>query len=76
MRPKEFSTGRVLEKCIALFWNSGFKATSFDKIHAATDVNRASYYNEFGSKEGLLAASLDLYFDRYIQPKCGETNRD
>ena len=69
MRPKEFHANRVLEKCISLFWNGGFKATSFDNIHAATDVNRASLYNEFVSKEGLLAASLDLYFERYIQPK-------
>ncbi|MCG8329748.1 MAG: TetR/AcrR family transcriptional regulator [Chitinophagales bacterium] len=69
MRPKEFSRNRVLEKCILLFWNNGFKSSSFGTIYNRTGVNRASLFNEFENKNGILLASLDLYFERYIRPK-------
>lgn len=72
MRPKEFSRNRVLEKCILLFWNNGFKSSSFETIYNSTGVNRASLFNEFENKNGILLASLDLYFERHISPKLKE----
>ena len=72
MRPKEFSRNRVLDKCILLFWSNGFKTSSFGDINNCTGVNRASLFNEFENKYGILLASLDLYFERYFKPKLKE----
>lgn len=64
MRYKEFNNNRVLEKCVSLFWESGFCATSISKIVDQTNVNRYSLYNEFESKEGILIGSIKLYRER------------
>ena len=66
MRPKEFSRNGVLEKCILLFWKEGFNGTGIQKIVDQTNVNRYSLYQEFGNKEGILLASLELYEKRHI----------
>lgn len=66
MRYKEFNPNLVLEKCIPQFWKIGFRGTSINDIVKLTGVNRFSLYEEFGSKEGVLLASLKLYNDRYI----------
>ena len=69
MRYKEFNANRVLEKCINLFWNKGFVASSVKDIVKDTGVNRFSLYNEFENKEGILYHTLDLYHHRYISKK-------
>lgn len=69
MRAKEFSRNRTLEKCISLFWENGFGATGVNDIVKRTGVNRFSLYEEFGNKEGLLLATLDLYIERYALPR-------
>lgn len=66
MRPKEFNRNRVLEKCIVLFWKEGYNGTGIQKIVDRTMVNRYSLYDEFGNKDGILIASLELYIDRHI----------
>ena len=66
MRPKEFSRNSVLEKCITLFWEEGYTGTGIQKVVARTGVNRYSLYEEFGNKEGILLASLELYKERYV----------
>lgn len=66
MRPKEFDRNAVLEKCIVLFWKEGYHGTGIQKIVEKTMVNRFSLYDEFGNKEGLLMASIQLYMDRHI----------
>lgn len=65
MRYKEFNPNRVLEKCIPLFWRSGFRACSISEIVEETGVNRYSLYEEFENKEGILYASMQLYKERY-----------
>lgn len=65
MRYKEFNRNRVLEKCIPLFWKNGFNACAITDIVKTTDVNRYSLYEEFGNKEGILHAALELYRERY-----------
>ncbi len=69
MRPKEFNRNSVLEKCITLFWEEGYNGTGIQKIVARTGVNRFSLYEEFGNKEGILLASLELYKERYVPLK-------
>lgn len=69
MRYKEFNRNAVLEKGIPLFWKNGFAATPISALVEITGVNRFSLYNEFENKEGILHDALDLYFERYAQPK-------
>lgn len=66
MRPKEFSRNNVLEKCLTLFWEEGYNGTGIQEIVDRTNVNRYSLYEEFGNKEGILLASLELYKKRHI----------
>lgn len=65
MRYKEFNRNTVLEKCISLFWNDSYRATSIKKIVDITGVNRFSLYAEFVDKEGILQAAVKLYLERY-----------
>lgn len=66
MRPKEFNRNSVLEKCLTLFWEEGYNGTGIQEIVKRTNVNRYSLYEEFGNKEGILIASLELYKKRHI----------
>lgn len=65
MRYKEFNRNKVLEQCIPLFWKNGFNACAISDIVKVTSVNRYSLYEEFGNKEGILHAALELYRERY-----------
>ena len=67
MRYKEFNRNSVLEKCIHLFWATGFRACAISDIVEKTGVNRFSLYEEFDNKEGILYAALELYKERYAQ---------
>lgn len=67
MRYKEFNRNNVLEKCIPLFWATGFRACAISDIVEETGVNRFSLYEEFDNKEGILYAALELYKERYAQ---------
>ena len=69
MRYKEYNRNAILEKAILLFWQKGFNGCSINEIVEATGVNRFSLYHEFGSKEGILYASLELYRERYSKNK-------
>ena len=69
MRYKEYNTNKVLEKCIPIFWEKGFRGTSIQEIVGATGVNRFSLYHEFQSKEGVLYNALKLYQERYGNKK-------
>jgi AcrR family transcriptional regulator len=55
----------ILEAAISLFARKGFSATGVREIAQQAKVNIAmiSYY--FGSKRGILEATLDLFFQRY-----------
>jgi AcrR family transcriptional regulator len=57
----------ILEAAIRLFARKGFSATGVREIAREAKVNVAmiSYY--FGSKRGILEATLDLFFQRYLE---------
>lgn len=69
MRYKEYNVNRVLEKCIQLFWENGFRGCSVNDIVEATGVNRFSLYHEFEDKNGILYNALRLYRKRYCEDK-------
>ena len=76
MRYKEYNSNRVLEKCIALFWDKGYNGCSINEIVETTGVNRFSLYHEFNNKEGILYESLNLYRDRYVHDKFSVLNSE
>lgn len=57
-RPAEFDRAQAVRTAMAVFLEKGFEATSVDDLTAALGISRASLYNAFGDKRGLLVAAL------------------
>lgn len=66
-RIKEYDRQDVVAKAAGVFYGRGFEATSMSDLVAATRLNTASMYKEFGSKEGLYEAALDQYREGHIR---------
>lgn len=49
---------RLLDAADQLFYEHGINATGVDAVIAAAQVARMTFYNHFGSKDGLIAAYL------------------
>lgn len=56
--PNESTRQRIVSAAEALFAERGFSATSLRAIASAAGVNLAAAHYHFGSKQGLLAATL------------------
>ena len=55
---------KILEAADTLFGESGFDAVSTREIAEIAGVNKALIHYHFKSKQGLLAALLDAYYER------------
>lgn len=62
-RPLEFDRCQAVEQAKALFHQKGYEATSIEDLTQALGISRASLYNTFGDKHGLLLATLDAACD-------------
>jgi AcrR family transcriptional regulator len=60
-RPREFDTGKAIDKAMLLFWRKGYEGTSISDLTEALGIARPSLYAAFGSKEQLFRAVLDRY---------------
>lgn len=60
-RPRTFDVDEVLDAALELFWRDGYGSTSTRDLEGALGVSQSSLYHAFGSKAGLLAATLDRY---------------
>jgi len=58
-RPLEFDRCQAIQKAREVFHRSGYEAASIDDLTHAIGISRASLYNTFGDKHGLLIATLD-----------------
>lgn len=64
-RPRTYDRDAVLNRATELFWDKGYEATSMQDLVEATGLNRHSMYREFKNKDGLFAAAIGRYEDRY-----------
>jgi TetR/AcrR family transcriptional regulator, transcriptional repressor for nem operon len=60
-RPTEFDRDTVLNRAEAVFWEHGYEGTSIEELTNRAGIGRASLYNAFGDKRGLLAAVVERY---------------
>ena len=67
-RPKSATRQTMLERALAHFWFNGFASSSMDDLVSATGASRHAIYAEFGSKDGLFGAVLNLYVDTIVTP--------
>lgn len=63
---KPSARDRLLESANELFYGEGVQTVGIDRVIEHAGVAKASLYNTFGSKEGLICAYLEL---RYIRMK-------
>ena len=57
----------IVDAAVAEFRQSGFAATSMDKIAASAGVSKRTVYNHFPSKEALFAQILEQLWERSIE---------
>lgn len=60
-RPVAFDYDTALEKAMHAFWEHGYEGTSMATLMAAMDMNKASIYAAYGSKEALFQKALESY---------------
>lgn len=57
-RPCEFDRSDAVAAAMKVFLSKGYEATSIDDLTSALGISRASLYNSFGDKRGLLMAAF------------------
>jgi TetR/AcrR family transcriptional repressor of nem operon len=65
-RPREFDVDRVLHQSMEVFWNKGFKATSYEDLTRTTGVKKQSFYCAFNDKRTLFLKALVHYREQSI----------
>ena len=60
-RPRQFEIDDVLSRTLSLFWRKGYRNTTTRDLEGELGITQSSLYNAFGSKAGLLDATLDRY---------------
>ena len=61
-RPSSFDRKAAIETAMQEIWRNGYEASSVKTISESLGINRSSYYNAFGSREGLFKEVLAAYF--------------
>lgn len=54
----------IIESAIKLFAQKGFSSTSIQEIASSSGISKGAFYLHFKSKEALLLAILQYYFDK------------
>ncbi|WP_411078887.1 TetR/AcrR family transcriptional regulator [Streptomyces sp. cmx-18-6] len=60
-RPRAFDRTAALRCAMETFWEYGYEGTKLTDLTAAMNINSASLYNAFGSKERLFREAVALY---------------
>ncbi|MBA3426084.1 MAG: TetR/AcrR family transcriptional regulator [Rubrobacteraceae bacterium] len=64
-RPKVPAADRILRAASEMFYREGIRAVGVDAIAAKADVTKKSLYDNFGSKDALIAAYLRARDERW-----------
>jgi TetR/AcrR family transcriptional regulator, transcriptional repressor for nem operon len=77
-RPRGYARDAVLAAAKDVFWENGYEGTVLSELEERTGLNRSSLYLEFGSKQELFSAALDLYYGEVVDPLLSalESGRD
>jgi len=67
-RPRGYARDAVLAAAKDVFWENGYEGTVLSELEERTGLNRSSLYLEFGSKQELFSAALDLYYAEVVDP--------
>jgi TetR/AcrR family transcriptional repressor of nem operon len=67
-RTRGYARDTVLAAAKDVFWESGYEGTVLSELEVRTGLNRSSLYLEFGSKQELFSAALDLYYAEVVDP--------
>ncbi|PVC87006.1 TetR/AcrR family transcriptional regulator [Streptomyces sp. CS131] len=60
-RPRAFDRTVALRFAMEVFWELGYEGTKLTDLTGAMNINSASLYNAFGSKEQLFREAVELY---------------
>ncbi|MGW6462836.1 TetR/AcrR family transcriptional regulator [Streptomyces rubiginosohelvolus] len=60
-RPRAFDRAVALRGAMEVFWELGYEGTKLTDLTGAMNINSASLYNTFGSKEQLFREAVALY---------------
>lgn len=63
-RPSKFNRDTAVESAMHKMWKNGMSACSVKALSEHLNISRSSFYNAFGSREGLFKEALDLYTTR------------
>jgi TetR/AcrR family transcriptional repressor of nem operon len=63
-RPIQFDRELALDLAVDTFWESGFEATSIEKLCRNLKLNPGSLYGAYGDKRTLFVAILDRYVEK------------
>jgi len=63
-RARRIADDAVLDRALAVFWRSGYAATSLRALAEATGLGAAALYHRFADKDGLFLAALRRYADQ------------
>ncbi len=66
-QPKEKRMRDVIETAVNLFLERGFEETSMDLIAKTSGLSKGGLYHHFESKEQLLLAANNVYFDPVVK---------
>jgi AcrR family transcriptional regulator len=66
-RRRELTRTALVEAAAEVFTRRGFYAASLDEIAEAAGFTRGAIYSNFGGKEDLLMAVLELYTERQLE---------
>ncbi|MGO1117955.1 TetR/AcrR family transcriptional regulator [Rhodovibrionaceae bacterium A322] len=67
-RPRKTDPQDVLDRAMKLFWEKGYKGTSFNDLVQATGMAKPGLYATFGDKQQLYEKALTYYFEDLGSP--------
>lgn len=67
-RKRGYARDAVLAAAKDVFWENGYEGTVLSELEERTGLNRSSLYLEFGNKQELFSAALDLYYAEVVDP--------